>query len=100
MREPVKVNTNGALDAFVTDPVDGRIVGGFVGAMGMPLITFPLMYGKRVRIPLGLGTASFEADLGYTVPPGQWTLKTEISLSDGRRLWSPVMPFTITEPGE
>ncbi len=97
MSQPVEVNTNGALGALVCDPVDGRIVGGFVGAMDMPLITFPLTYGQPVRIPLGIGTASFEAALGYTVPPGKWTLKAEVLLSDRRRLWTPPLAFTITE---
>jgi hypothetical protein len=97
MSDPVSVQTNGTLTAEVVDPSDGRIVGGFVGAQSMPLVEFPLRYQRPVRIPLLVGTASYEPALGYTVPPGQWALTVDIRLSDRRTLSTPSMPFVVTE---
>jgi hypothetical protein len=92
---PMTVHTNGGLTADVVDPSNGRIVGGFVGSQSMPLVEFPLRYQRPVRIPLLVGTASYEPALGYTVPPGQWALTVDIRLSDRRALITPPLPFVV-----
>jgi hypothetical protein len=92
---PMTVHTNGGLTADIVDPSNGRIVGGFVGSQSMPLVEFPLRYQRSVRIPLLVGTASYEPALGYTVPPGQWALTVEVRLTDRRTLVTPPLPLVV-----
>ena len=60
------------------------------------LIRFPIPSHTTARIPLLVGTASYDPHLGYALPPGTWTLRCPLSLSDRRSLTTPPLPFTIT----
>ena len=94
----ITVNTNGQLTPQIADPVSGRIVGGYTGAQISPLIRFALPPRRQpVRIPLQVGTASYDPDLGYAIPPGEWALLATLILTDGRVLNTPLPPITITE---
>ena len=96
MSPPAIVKTNGGLTAHVVDPSNGRIVGGFSGSQTMPLVEFALRYRRPVRIPLLVGTTSFEPALGYTLPAGRCALTAEVSLSDRRILTTRPLLFDIT----
>lgn len=90
------INTNGNLIADVIDPASGRIVGGYTGAQYDMLTMFRIPPATTVRVPLLVGTASFEPQLGYAVPPGAWALRCTLELGDGRTFGTPLLPFTIT----
>lgn len=90
------ISTNGQLTAVVVDPGTDRVVGGFAGAQHMPLVVFRVPAGETRRIPLLVGTTSFEPSLGYAIPPGDWAVRTTLRLGDGRTLGTPTMPLTVT----
>lgn len=92
---PITVATNGQLTARIADPATGAIVGGDVGVQRTPRISFTAAPSDTVRIPLLVGTASFDQDLGYAVPPGQWTVHTTLKLGGGRTLDTPPLPLVI-----
>src|ERR1700761_8585301 len=72
----LQVMTNGRVTAIVVDLETGERVGGFSGAQTLPGIRFRVEPGQTERIPLLIGTDSFDPRLGYTVPPGQWGVQT------------------------
>jgi hypothetical protein len=91
------VNTNGHLTADVIDPQSHRVVGGYTGMPILPLVCFRISPSATVRIPLLVGTASFDPHLGYAIPAGSWALGVTLNLSDGRSLDTPALPITITQ---
>lgn len=93
----ITVETTGQLTGVVVDPKTGRTVGGVTGPATQPLIPFTAHPRQTVAIPLLVGTASFEPDLGYTVPAGAWQLFAALNLQDGRRLETPALELTITD---
>jgi hypothetical protein len=97
--DDLQVATNGQLTAVVVDPETEQVVGGFAGPQLLPLIVFSIAPGATERIPLLIGTASFEPDLGYTVPAGRWGIEATLTLSlnrDSPRRRTPILPLTIT----
>ena len=92
---PITVGTNGHLTARIADPATGRTVGGYAGFQYSPWIGFTADPGDTLRIPLLVGTASYVADLGYAVPPGQWALFATLELTDGRTRETPLLPVTV-----
>ena len=94
---PLEVHTNGEITAQIVDPETGKTIGGYAGFQNLPLLVFTAAPGKSVRIPLLVGTASFQPELGYTVPPGTWGLVAPLHLGDGRRVVGEPMPVTITD---
>ena len=94
--DTVTVHTNGQLTAQIADPSTGRAVGGYTGAQISPLIRFTAAPGHTVRIPLLVGTSSYDPDLGYAVPAGRWALFATLELRDGRTLNTPLQPLTVT----
>jgi hypothetical protein len=93
--DAVTVRTNGQLTAQVADPTTGRAVGGYAGPQIAPLILFTAAPGETVRIPLLVGTASYDVELGYAVPPGRWAVVATLDLGDGRTLRTPPLPLTV-----
>jgi len=96
--DELRVFTNGHLTAVVVDPETQRVVGGFAGFQTLPVIAFPFAPGATERIPLLIGTASFEPDLGYTVPAGRWGIEATLTLGqnpDSPRRRTPVLPLSI-----
>jgi hypothetical protein len=96
---PLVIHTNGQLNGLIVDPVTGRQVGGFAGAQTLPLVRFAADPGESIRVPLLVGTASFDPDLGYTVPAGTWFVTAEMRLADGSHRRLPLLPLEITGPG-
>ncbi len=91
------VNTNGHLTAHIIDPTSGQIVGSYTGGQHAILIRFPIPPDNTVRIPLLVGTASFDPKLGYAIPPGSWALRCTLKLADGRSLNTPPLAFTVID---
>jgi hypothetical protein len=89
------ISSNGQLTAVVVDPVSHRVVGGFAGAQTLPLVSFGIAPGATHPIPLLVGTASFDATLGYAVPAGQWAVRAPIAIN-GDRMSTPTLPLTVT----
>jgi hypothetical protein len=94
--QEVGIVTNRQVTAVVVDPETGRLIGGFTGAQRLPRRVFFIAPGATELIPLVVGTASFVPDLGYAVPPGQWSLQVTLELGDGRKVRTLRLPFTVT----
>jgi hypothetical protein len=92
----VSVSNNGHLTAVVVDPRDDRVVGGYTGMRNLPRVTRFIVPGATRRIPLLVGTASFDPALGYAVPPGNWAIRARIVI--GRdAMTTPTLPLIVTE---
>jgi hypothetical protein len=92
----LRLSTNGQVTAVVVDPGTGRVVGGYSGAQGLPLLIVRVAPGETERVPLVIGTASFTPELGYAVPAGHWGVRVTLQLHSGPRRLTPLMPLTIT----
>jgi hypothetical protein len=95
--QPAVVPTNGQLTAQIVDPANGTVVGGYVGGQRLPGIAFTARAGGTVRIPLLVGTASFDPDLGFALPPGLWELYVPFGIIGHQAMRTPRLPFTITK---
>ena len=87
-------------DTRLVDPDTGDIVGGYTGYIPRPLNisplqVFPLSPHGSALIPLTVGTASTVPELGYAVPPGEWSLVAYLWVGDDYRRTPPI-PITIT----
>jgi hypothetical protein len=95
------IATNGQVTAVVVDPHSGEAVGGYAGFQTLPLIMFRVPPGGTERIPLLIGTASFTARIGYTVPPGSWAIQATLEIVGPReeriRRRTPALPLTVIE---
>jgi hypothetical protein len=94
--DAISIATSGNLYAKIVDPDTGATIGGYAGAIRLPLVRFGAEPTETVRIPLVVGTASYVMELGYAVPAGDWQLTAELRLEDGRVLVTPPLPLTIT----
>lgn len=93
--DEIGVHTNGHVTASVVD-ASGTVMGGFTGFEASPLVIFTIAPAASVRIPVLVATNSFDSDLGYAVPPGEWHLVAPLQLADGRELLTPPLELTIT----
>lgn len=93
----IGVDTNSHVTAVIIDPRSGDIIGGYNGGQILPLVVFHVRAGKTVRIPLLVGTASYEPRLGYAIPAGTWQLVAPLELSDGRLLASAPLDIAIVD---
>ncbi|UIJ35996.1 hypothetical protein [Allobranchiibius sp. GilTou73] len=94
--EAIRVHTNGNLTATILNN-SGAVIGGYNGAQITPLIIFTAGPSETIRIPVLVGSASYQPELGYTIPPGTWHLTAPLDLADGRRLTTPALELTITD---
>lgn len=92
----IVVNTSGQLTAQIIDLRSGRHVGGSSGFQTQPLVRFPVAAGATTGIPVIVGTDSYDAVLGYTIPPGPWGLTVDLDIAGGGKLRSPVLAFDVT----
>jgi hypothetical protein len=90
------ISTNGQVTAVVVDPGNNRVIGGFAGAQEIPLVVFRILPGATTRIPLLVGTASFDRALGYAVPPGDWLIRATLVV-DGDQMSTPALPLTVID---
>ena len=91
------IETNGGVSARIIDPRTGDVIGGFVGAQAMPLVTFRCAPGATVSIPLLVGTTSSDRRLGYTVPPGAWAIDVPITIAGRGRFRTPPLAIRVTD---
>jgi hypothetical protein len=89
------VFTNGQITARVVDPRTGKVIGGYFGAQKLPGVTFEIAPRQSRTIPLLVGTASTNRDLGFAIPPGEWSFDAILSLQSVQYR-TPPMPITIT----
>ena len=99
----LQVMTNGRVTATVVNRETGETAGGFSGAQTLSGIRFRVGPGQTERIPLLIGTDSFDPRLGYTVPAGQWGIQAVVKLgsadpepADTLQRRTQVLPLTIT----
>lgn len=92
----VVIGTTGELIADVVDPATGKVVGGYPGAVRLMLQTFTVPPATVRRIPLLVATASLVPDLGYAVPPGEWSVQATLDPAAGRAVRTPKLPMTVT----
>ena len=90
------IHATGRLMGRVLDPKTRAVVGGYAGAMRLPLRIFQAAPGETVEVPLLVGTASFVPELGYAVPPGEWAVVADLDLVGGRTVRTPGLAFTVT----
>lgn len=95
-RVPVTISTNGAVLGRVLDRKTGDVVGGFSGAVTVPLVVFTVEPGATISVPLVTGTASYRGGLGYAVPPGAWSIELVLRLGEGVRR-APPLPLRVLE---
>lgn len=93
---PVTIATNGAVLGRVLDRTTGEVVGGFNGAVTVPLVVFTVEPGATISVPLVTGTASYRGVLGYAVPPGAWSIELVLRLGEGVRR-APPLPLRVLE---
>ncbi|HZX05605.1 hypothetical protein [Kribbella sp.] len=86
--------TAGDLVSAVTDS-SGAVVGRYVGPHNAPRIEFPIDPQQSRPVPALIGTASLIPDLGYAVPPGQWSLVVSLVTPTGYYLSTP-LGLTVT----
>ncbi len=90
------------LVADVVDPGTGDIVGGYSGLMDLMRGGFAVPSGGTTPVPLLVATDSFDPDLGYAVPPGEWAIQVTLSRITerdpvlGRPSRTPILPLTVT----
>jgi hypothetical protein len=94
--ETIVICTNGHVTAQVVDPRTGDVVGGFAGAQTAPLVAFQAAPDGTVVVPVLVGTASRLPELGNSVPAGEWAIRVNLKLEDGRRVRAPLLPMTVT----
>jgi hypothetical protein len=95
------VKTNGEVTGSIVDPQLNQRIGGFEGAHTFQSARFRASPGMSVDIPLLIGTACPNPDLGYTTPPGEWAFEVILNLDGRGRFRSPLLPVTVcpeTEP--
>lgn len=77
---PMVAWTNGSITAHVIDPSTGSVVGISTMAQVALGVAYRAEPGDSVAIPMIVGTASVNPELGYAVPAGTWDLRPTISL--------------------
>jgi hypothetical protein len=68
----------GNRNAVVVDPASGEVVGGYAGAVTLPLHIRWVPPEQTGRVSLLIGTASFTPRLGYVLPPGEWGVQAKL----------------------
>ncbi len=89
------IDASGPLIADVVDSGTGCVVGGYSGAASMVRVTTLIPPGAAAQISLLVATDSFRPDLGYAVPPGEWSVRAALRLG-GHGVLTPALPMTIT----
>jgi hypothetical protein len=92
---PVTVEAGTSIYGRILDPATGEVVGGFMGARRLALVSYEIKPTETITIPLVVGTASFKRSLGYSVPPGKWAIEAALLLVGRGRRRTPTIPLTI-----
>jgi hypothetical protein len=95
-RQELRVRMGTALIAQVVDPATGIVVGGHSGPVFAVATIIRVAPRRKGRIPLRVGTDSFEPSLGYAIPPGAWGVQATLDPAISEPLRTPVLPITVT----
>jgi len=95
-RQELRVRMGTALIAEVVDPATGMVVGGQSGPVFAVATIVRVAPRRKGRIPLRVGTDSFESNLGYAVPPGAWGVQATLDPAISEPVRTPVLPITVT----
>lgn len=95
-RSPISISAGPSVLGRVLDPSTGEVVGGFSGAVAAVLRMWTIEPGATLALPFVVGTASYMRSLGYTVPPGEWSVEVVLHLAEGERRVLP-LPLRIAE---
>jgi hypothetical protein len=93
--DEITIMTNGNITARIVDPKTGDVVGAYEfaqTAMGRPFRVPP--HGS-VDVPLLVGSASTKARLGYSVPPGHWSIDVSLNLVGRGTFRSPLLSIDV-----
>jgi hypothetical protein len=91
----LKISTNGGVIALIVDSKTAHVVGGYTGPVALPLVIFSASPGEGADMPLLVATQSFEPELGYCVPAGEWCLTAILRTIEHPLVRTPDMPVTI-----
>lgn len=97
-RADIAINTPGyQLTALVVDPASREIVGEVENIFPAVLGVFEVAAGGVRDIPLLVGTASLNPDLGWAVPPGRWAIQVALPMAGDRHeaAQSPLLPIDV-----
>jgi hypothetical protein len=72
----------GKLIPSIVDLANGRVVGGYEGAITLEMRRYQVPAGSSKDVPILIGTASTRSDLGYAVPPGRWALRIVLQIGE------------------
>ncbi len=86
----------GNFNAVVVDPRTGEVVGGYAGPVTAPLHIQRVPPEQTGRVSLLIGTASFNPQLGYALPPGDWGVQALLRVVPDTR--GPDRPSVILSP--
>jgi hypothetical protein len=86
----------GNYNAVVVDPRTGEVVGGYAGAVTLPLHIRRVPPEQTGRVTLLIGTASFSPQLGYALPPGDWGVQALLRVVPDTR--GPDRPMLVPPP--
>ncbi len=74
----------GKLIPPVADPSSGRVVGGYEGAITMEMRRYVVAPEANSTVPILIGTASSQAELGWAIPAGRWAIRVVLQLAERR----------------
>jgi hypothetical protein len=80
----------------IIDPETDRVIGAFTGVQAMILILFRVEPGMTMSVPILLGTASLDPQLGYAIPPGRWPMQVTFYVENQERFRTPPIFITVT----
>jgi hypothetical protein len=83
----------GKLIPPIVDPTNGRVAGGYEGAVTMEMRRYQVPAGATKEVPILIGTASTRPELGYAVPPGPWAIRIHLQL--GAREFQSIVPIEV-----
>jgi hypothetical protein len=95
-QKELAVKTTGVLLARIVDPADGTLLGGYRGAISVPLVVFRAPPGAAIEIPLLVGTSSSRPELGGHIPPGEWATDVILEIEAQGRRRTPLLPVVVT----
>jgi hypothetical protein len=79
--------------APIVDPTSGLVVGRYNGVLTMEWRRDRIPAGESKEVPILIGTASTQRDLGYSVPPGSWAIRVYLHL--GHRRFQRDIPIAV-----